>query len=102
MAAAHREVSPALQLLRTFLLGRVANGQLRFPNEVATRSPPPPNLPPGPCSKLAENYYYTRDGRRVARQPAVILDASSGVKQIAAGGSAGPLKMVTPGPKYLP
>eukprot|EP01147_Barroeca_monosierra_P009298 gene9298-1566_t len=37
---------------------------LRFPSDVATRSPPPPNIPGGPAHKIHHNSYYARDYRR--------------------------------------
>eukprot|EP00056_Hartaetosiga_gracilis_P021366 m.23861 g.23861 ORF g.23861 m.23861 type:complete len:91 (+) comp9036_c0_seq1:102-374(+) len=37
---------------------------LRFPAEMATRSPPLPNLPKGPNHTLSNNSYFNRDYRR--------------------------------------
>ncbi|XP_037527931.2 NADH dehydrogenase [ubiquinone] 1 alpha subcomplex subunit 7 [Rhipicephalus sanguineus] len=86
--SAHRSVSPAIRLVRDFLLGRHPNGQLRFPDEIATRSPPPPHLPPGPACKLSDNYYYTRDARREVGPPTLLYDGTKPMKKIEAGESA--------------
>lgn len=91
-----RDVSPFLQTLRNFLLGRKHTQALRFPQDVATRSPPLPELPDGPAHKLSANYYYTRDGRREVGPPEII---ATGTKQVTAEASA--VKRVTPGTVYL-
>ncbi|XP_077498933.1 NADH dehydrogenase [ubiquinone] 1 alpha subcomplex subunit 7-like [Amblyomma americanum] len=99
--ATRRSVSPAVAMVREFLLGRQWNGQHRFPDSISTRSPPPPNLPPGPACKLADNYYYTRDARREVGYPKVIVDGTVPLKQIA-DASKGAMKIPTPGVRYLP
>ncbi|KAG8183162.1 hypothetical protein JTE90_029518 [Oedothorax gibbosus] len=71
---APRSLAPFLKWVRDFLLGREFVNSLRFQDFVATRSPPPPNLPEGPSHKLYNNYYFTRDGRHVARPPVVLLE----------------------------
>lgn len=45
---------------------------LRTTQVVSTRSPDPPNLPPGPAHRLADNYYCSRDLRRGVQPPAVV------------------------------
>lgn len=91
-----RDVSPFLQALRNFLLGRKHTKALRFPQDVATRSPPLPDLPDGPAHQLSDNYYYTRDARREVAPPEVI---ATGSKQVTAGEST--VKQVTPGKVFL-
>ncbi|GIY04764.1 complex I-B14.5a [Caerostris extrusa] len=84
MSVAPRDLSPLMRWFRRKLLGRDFKNALRFQDFVATRSPPPPNLPDGPSHKLSSNYYFTRDGRHAARPPIVLLgDASR--KAIASG-----------------
>ncbi|KAH6940455.1 hypothetical protein HPB50_000062 [Hyalomma asiaticum] len=96
------------RLLRCILsfgfLQRHYKGQLRFPDELSTRSPPPPNLPPGPACKLSDNYYYTRDGRREVGYPKLIFDSTTPMKQIEAGkeGAKGKPGVAVPGIPYLP
>uniref|UniRef100_A0A0K8RCG5 NADH dehydrogenase [ubiquinone] 1 alpha subcomplex subunit 7 n=1 Tax=Ixodes ricinus TaxID=34613 RepID=A0A0K8RCG5_IXORI len=67
------------------------------PNQVTTRSPPPPSLPPGPAHKLSDNYYFARDGRREVAPPKLIADNTSQLKRI--GDHS---KGATPGERYLP
>lgn len=92
-----RDVSPFLQVIRNFLLGRKHTQALRFPQDVSTRSPPPPNIPGGPAHKLSANYYYARDARREVAPPEVI---ATGAKQVTAGESSA-VKRVTPGNVFL-
>ncbi|XP_077549720.1 NADH dehydrogenase [ubiquinone] 1 alpha subcomplex subunit 7-like [Haemaphysalis longicornis] len=101
MPPVHRDVSPVMRMIRAFLLGRQPNGQVRFADELSSRSPPPPNLPPGPACKLADNYYYTRDGRREIGLAKLIVDGTSPQKQIAAAGK-GASSLPTPGARYMP
>ncbi|KAF5289299.1 hypothetical protein FQA39_LY15137 [Lamprigera yunnana] len=67
-----RDVSPMLQKLRDILSGRTHISPLRFPHEVASRSPQHPNLPEGPHHTLNNNYYFARDARREVEPPPVI------------------------------
>jgi len=94
-----RDVSPFLQAVRDLLLGRKHTSALRWEHFVATRSPPPPNLPEGPSHKLNSNYYCTRDARREVKPPKEIED---GQAQLTAESTPqlGSGKLRTPGPLH--
>ena len=105
-----REVSPFLQRMRSFLLGRDPVNPLRFQKECAPRPGPEPNLVEGPSHKLSSNYYFTRDARREVELPKTIADHSAPMKALPAeagkGGAAPaavaafPKMGVTPGKKF--
>ncbi|KAB7498973.1 hypothetical protein Anas_11008 [Armadillidium nasatum] len=82
------DVSPFLQRVRSFLLGREHTSYLRFPERIAARTQPPPSLPGGCNDKLANNYYFTRDGRRLVQPDETVL-VNSATKKIAEGKSVG-------------
>jgi NADH dehydrogenase (ubiquinone) 1 alpha subcomplex subunit 7 len=82
-----RNVSPLLQIIRNFLLGRKHTPEqaaLRYAPWIAARTQPPPNLPDGEAHKLSANHYCLRDGRRDAKPPEVVAD-NTARKQITAG-----------------
>lgn len=74
-------------------MGREHTNALRFAEGVSARTQPPPNLPEGPAHLLADNYYYSRDGRREVTLPAVLADVgriavSAGGTDVISSGSA--------------
>ncbi|XP_029987197.1 NADH dehydrogenase [ubiquinone] 1 alpha subcomplex subunit 7 [Sphaeramia orbicularis] len=90
-----------IQRLRNLLSGHDLQGklQLRY-EEIAKRTQPPPKLAVGPSHKFADNYYFTRDGRRESTPATVVMSTQ---KAIAAGSQSAdvPAKLpVTPGPVY--
>ncbi|CRK99482.1 CLUMA_CG012801, isoform A [Clunio marinus] len=68
----HRDISPFLRSVRNFLLGRKHTNALRFEDDIAARTQPPPTLPDGPSHRFSANYYLSRDPRREVTNPNVI------------------------------
>ncbi|XP_065077308.1 NADH dehydrogenase [ubiquinone] 1 alpha subcomplex subunit 7-like [Ochlerotatus camptorhynchus] len=89
-----RDISPMLQELRNFLLGRKHNNALRWEDGIAARTQPPPNLPEGPYHKLSANHYVLRDARREVTHP---INLSS---PVLLGEKSSAKKLPTPGKSY--
>lgn len=53
---------------------------MRFANEQAARTQPPPDVPGGPYHKLSKIYYYARDVRREVEPPKVVVPATSQIE----------------------
>ncbi|CAH0383455.1 unnamed protein product [Bemisia tabaci] len=99
-----RDVTIGLRILRDLLLGRKHDRDNRFSAFVATRSPAPPQLPPGPHAKLSDNYYYTRDARHIV-EPPLLIAGPQVAPQIESAESKSKVSAnvlgVTPGKPYI-
>lgn len=87
-----RDISPFLKQLRNFLLGRQHNLAVRFEKNLASRSPPLPNLPEGPSHRLHNNYYCSRDARREVHPPIEIAAGQAKLTEPVAQITAGKLR----------
>ena len=76
-----RDVHPAIQIFREWLLGRSYKTNLRFAQDMAPRPGPQPVLPESCYTTISANHYFKRDGRRESAPPQVLV---SGMKQITA------------------
>ncbi|XP_063980723.1 NADH dehydrogenase [ubiquinone] 1 alpha subcomplex subunit 7-like [Diachasmimorpha longicaudata] len=97
----HRDVGPFIQFLRSkWMRGRKHVNHIRWADDIAARTQPPPDLPGGPYHKTTKIYYLTRDARRLVEPPEII---ALGKKQITAGSAVTTeLKSITPNAAYNP
>ncbi|KAM0733742.1 NADH dehydrogenase [ubiquinone] 1 alpha subcomplex subunit 7 [Formica fusca] len=96
-AVEHRAVTPLIQLIRETFRGKKVVLAIRYTDELAARTQPPPNVPGGPYHKTSQIYYYTRDARREVEPPLLI----SGSKQIGTENeSPAEEKHLSPGKAY--
>ncbi|KAM7346624.1 NADH dehydrogenase (ubiquinone) B14.5 A subunit isoform 1-T2 [Cochliomyia hominivorax] len=95
MSVARRDISPFLQRLRAFLLGREHTVALRFEDGLADRTQPPPDVPGGPAHLLSANYYFSRDPRRLVEPPIDLVQ-----QKLLTGDSKPAAKLPTPGQVY--
>ncbi|KAK3798273.1 hypothetical protein RRG08_017188 [Elysia crispata] len=94
-----RNVTRIVQKIRNWLLSHdELKSTHRYEGYIAKRSQPKPSIPPGVSSKLSDNYYYTRDGRREVQQPTVVYSAAQ--KMLQGGETAQLSKAPLPGVGY--
>ncbi|KAH8371621.1 hypothetical protein KR093_008285 [Drosophila rubida] len=73
MPPKHRDISPFLQLMRDFLLGRKHVTCLRHADNVNPRSLPP-HTPFEQENRYSSNPYYSRDARSLVRPPIDLVE----------------------------
>ncbi|KAJ3654319.1 hypothetical protein Zmor_013514 [Zophobas morio] len=96
-----RDISPFLQSIRNFLFGRPHHLAVRFQDDLATRSPPLPDLPDGPSHSLSANYYCSRDARREVAPPEVVAGEPKLIESGEEAPAPKPVNTRTPGKVFL-
>lgn len=74
MPPKHRDISPFLQMVRDFLLGRKHLTAHRFADTMSARSVKNAGMPET-TSRVSANQYYTRDARCKVKPPVDLVEA---------------------------
>ncbi|KAM8707938.1 hypothetical protein ACLKA7_014979 [Drosophila subpalustris] len=82
MPPKHRDISPFLQFLRDFLLGRKHVTSHRYADTMSPRSLPAPTPPEPSMNRLSGNPYYQRDARSQVKPPIDLVEEKK--RQLAA------------------
>ncbi|XP_034475904.1 uncharacterized protein LOC117782917 [Drosophila innubila] len=82
MPPKHRDISPFLQFLRDFLLGRKHVTSHRYADTLSPRSLPAPTPPESSMNRISGNAYYLRDARSQVKPPIDLVEEKK--RQLAA------------------
>ncbi|KAH8419553.1 hypothetical protein KR222_005461 [Zaprionus bogoriensis] len=88
MPPKHRDISPFLQLIRDFLLGRKHLPAHRFADGISARGQLGGGLPDTTLHRLSGSQYYLRDARCQVKQPVDLVEEQKRQKAEAAAKAA--------------